>query len=83
MIDDFIVQAGDILDSVIINNRINISDMPVVQLQAIILEHDEVFEQFKEKLKNDIVQAEIREIGDSRGRCQVLPLDELLNATID
>ena len=45
MIDDFIIQAGDLLDSVIINNEITISEMPVVQLSALLLEHDEVFEQ--------------------------------------
>ena len=40
MIDDFIVQAGDILDSVIINNKITISEMPAAQLLALIPEHD-------------------------------------------
>ena len=47
MIDAFIIQSGDLLDSVIINNEINIYDMPEVQLPALLLEHDEVFEQFK------------------------------------
>ena len=32
MMDNFIIQAGHILDSVIINNKITISEMPVVQL---------------------------------------------------
>ena len=43
MIESFIIQAGYILDSIIINKKITISDMPVVQLSAILLEHDEVF----------------------------------------
>ena len=47
MIDVFIIQAGYPLDSVIINNSITISNMPVVQLPALLLEHDEVFEEFK------------------------------------
>ena len=50
MINAFIIQDGNLLYSVIINNEINIFDMPSVQLSARILEHDEVFEQFK-KLK--------------------------------
>ena len=32
MMDNFIIQARYILDSVIINNKISISEMPVVQL---------------------------------------------------
>ena len=47
MIDAFIVQAGDLLDSVIINNEITISEMPAVRILALILENDEVFEKFK------------------------------------
>ena len=47
MIDNFIIQAGDSLDSVIINDKITISDMPAVQLSVLLLEHDEVFEQLK------------------------------------
>ena len=45
MIDAFIIQAGDIFNSIIINNKINISKIPVVQLLALLLEHYEVFEQ--------------------------------------
>ena len=45
MIDAFIIQAGDILDSVIINDKINIYEMPVVQLSDLLLKHDEVFDQ--------------------------------------
>ena len=57
--------------------------MPAVQLSDLLPEHDDFFEQFKTELKNDIVQAGIREIVDAHGRCQVPPLDELINATID
>ena len=45
MIDSFIIQSGYILDSVIINNEIAISDMPVVQLLDQILEHDKTIGQ--------------------------------------
>ena len=43
MIDTFIIQSSNLLDSVIVDNEINISDMPEVQLVALLLEHDEVF----------------------------------------
>ena len=34
-------------------------------------------------IKNYIFQAAICELGDAHGRCQVPPLDEFLNVTID
>ena len=55
MIGAFINQAGYLLDSVIINNKITIYEITAVQLSALLLEHDESFEQLK-KNKNDIVQ---------------------------
>ena len=45
MIDGFIIQSGYLLDSVIINNKITIYEIPEVQLSALHLEYDEVFEQ--------------------------------------
>ena len=45
MIDAFIIQDEDILYSIIINNKITISEMPAVQVSALLLEHDEFFEQ--------------------------------------
>ena len=51
MIDAFIIQTGDLLDSVIIDNGITISEIPAVQLLALLLEHGEFFEQFKKELK--------------------------------
>ena len=57
--------------------------MPAVQLLALLLEDDECFEHLKKQLKNNIVQAEIIKLVVSHGRCQVTPLDKLLDATID
>ena len=45
MIDAFIVQAGNLLDIVIINNKSTISEMPAVQLSDLLIEHDKYFEQ--------------------------------------
>ena len=54
MIDASIIQDRDLLDSVIMNNKITISEMPAIQLSALILENNEVFEQLKKRIKNDI-----------------------------
>ena len=51
IIEDFIIQAGDLLDSVIIDHGITISEMPEFQLSALTLEHDEIFERFKKEVK--------------------------------
>ena len=40
IIDTFIIHAGDLLYSVIINNEITISEMPAVQLLSLLFEHD-------------------------------------------
>ena len=56
-IDAFIIQAGDLLDRVIINNEITISEMPSVQLLDPLLEHDEVFEQLKKIIKEIYIQS--------------------------
>ena len=47
MIDSFIILDVFLLDRAIINNEITISEMPAVQLSALLLEHDKVFEQYK------------------------------------
>ena len=51
MIDDFIIQTEYLLDSIIINNKISISEISGVQLLALLLEHDEFFEKFKNNLR--------------------------------
>ena len=47
MIDNFIMQAGDLLDRVITNNEIYIYEMPAVQILALLLDHDKNFEQLR------------------------------------
>ena len=59
MIDDFIIQSVYLLDSAIINDETTIPMMPAVQILVLLLEHDELFVQFKRGLKNYIVQESI------------------------
>ena len=51
MIDYFIIQTGYLFGSVFINIEVDISYMPLVHLLDPLLEHDEVFEKFKNNLK--------------------------------
>ena len=68
------------MDKFIINDEISISEVPAVQLLALLLENDKVLDQLK---KIDIVLSEIWELGDAYKRYKVPSLDELLNATIN
>ena len=52
MIDVFIIQSGYPWYILIINNRITVSKIPVVQPSVLLLEHDEIFEKLKIELKN-------------------------------
>ena len=85
MIDAFIIQAGDLFNSVIIKNEIPINNgMPAVQLSALLLENDELFDRFQPDVnKDDVIEAAIRELGDVTTRCNVPTTNELLNATKD
>ena len=47
MIDSFIIQDANVLDRVIIDDEITISYIPEVQILALLLEQNKVFEQFK------------------------------------
>ena len=47
MIDAFIIQSGVLLDSVIVNKKIDFSEMPGIQLSALLLDHDIFFEKIK------------------------------------
>ena len=83
IIDGWIIQSGDIFDSVIIKNEIPMLDMPAVQLSALLLEKDNVFEQFQDDLKKEMIKAAIREVGDAFYKCNIPSFNHLINATQD
>ena len=74
---------GDLFDSVIIKNAILINKMRTIQLSALLLEHDELFDQLLKEMKNNVVQAAIRELGEAYLRCNVPSQNELINTTKD
>ena len=83
-IDSWIIVAGDLFDSVIIANEIPMTQMPTVQLSALLLVKETAFENFKTQLKTDITQAALREMGEATIDCCNIPsLDDLVNASID
>eukprot|EP00957_Ditylum_brightwellii_P040017 3028499-Ditylum_brightwellii.AAC.1 len=57
--------------------------MPAVQLLALLLERDDIFELFKKGLTSDVTRAALREIGDAHERCNIPPFEDLSSATLD
>ena len=51
MIEDFTIQTRNLLDRLIVDNEVTISEIPEVQISDLLLEHDELFEQFKNNNK--------------------------------
>ena len=83
IIDGWIIQSGDLFDSIIIKNEIPILDMPAVQLSALLIEKDEIFERFQNDLKKEMIKAAIREVGDAFNQCNIPSLEDLMNVTQD
>ena len=77
------MQLGDLFDSIIIKNEILILDIPAVQLSALLLEKDEIFKQFQNDLKKEIIKAAIREVRDVFDQCNIPSFDDLINAAQD
>ena len=51
VIDYYIILAGDLFNSIIIENSNPITKIPAVQLSALLLEYDEIFKRFIEEVK--------------------------------
>ena len=82
IIENWLIQAGDLFDGVIINNQIPITDMPPLQLSTLLQEKNEAFENCKNKLKEDLILASFRELGDAVDRCNIPTHNELFQATL-
>ena len=59
IIDSWIIHAGDLFDSIIIDNEMPMTEMPAVQLSALLLERNDIFELFKNGLTSDVIRAAI------------------------
>lgn len=59
------------------------NEMPAVQLSALLLERDDIFESFKKDLTSDVISAALQEIEDAYERCNVPSFEDLTSATLD
>ena len=56
--------------------------MPPLQLSTLLQEKNEAFENCKNKLKEDLILASFRELGDAVDRCNIPTHNELFEATL-
>lgn len=83
VIDSWIIHCAELFDSVIIRGDIPVSDMPSVLISALFADHEEEIVKYKKKIREDMVEATFRELGDAVNRCSIPPKEQVLSATLD
>ena len=82
VLQSWIVQAAELFDSIIIDNALTTSDLPAVQQCELFKEINEKNITFLEKVKSNIVDAALKELGQSTTQnCNVRTKEELMSAT--
>lgn len=82
-IDSWIVYSGELFDSVIIRNEIPVSEMPSVLVSALLSEHGEEVDRYVKKIREDMVDAAIRELGQAVIDCNIPSRESLVNASLE
>ncbi len=84
VIQSWVVAAGDLLDSVIIHDEITISDLPAVQYSVLFTKIDEESMEHQKTTKINIIEAAIKELGDTTIHlCNIPSKEELMNTKRD
>lgn len=79
---EWIIIAGDLLDSVIINNEFSISDMPPVQLSTLFGSNDEEIKSYINGFKDTFIDAINMELGNATLlSCNIPSKEDLTAAT--
>ena len=78
---EWIVIAGDLLDSIIVQNELFISDMPPVQLSTLFGSNDEEIRQHVISIKKTFIEAISLELGSSYDDCNIPPKEQIINAS--
>ena len=80
IIDTWIQSTGELLDEVIINDNIPITEMPSVQLTSILKSVDEKCVSVVNKLKKEVVSSALKELDGSSEACNIPRLNDFLEA---
>ena len=83
MIIHWIEVAASVLESVIIHNEIPISEMPPVQLTAILASREEAPKKFIEEMRSKVAKAVIKEVGEHSTQGTIPSYEDLMSATKD
>ena len=81
IIDTWIQSTGELLDEVIINDNIPITEMPSVQLTSILKSVNAKCVSVINKLKKDVVSSTLKELDGSSEACNIPCLNDFLEAT--
>ena len=82
VIQAWMVAAGELLDSVIVNDEIPVCDMPSVQQSTLFHNIEESSKDYLLETKSKIINAALKELGsDTIERCNIPSKEELMNAT--
>jgi hypothetical protein len=81
VIQSWIVAAGDLFDSVIIHVELSISELPAVQQSTLFTEIDEKTMEHQRTTKSNIIDAALKELGDTTLQiCNIPSKEELISA---
>lgn len=84
VVDSWIITAGELFDSVIIDDEIPISDMPPVQLTALFADIEESKDSYKTTIKSNIIDAALKELSETAiEKCNIPLKQDIMNATKD
>ena len=84
VVDSWIITAGELFDSVIIDDEIPISDMPPVQLTALFADIEESKDSYKTGIKSNIIDAALKELSETAiENCNIPSKQDIMNATKD
>jgi hypothetical protein len=82
VLQSWIVQAAELFDSFIINNELTIEDLPAVQQSSLFNEIEEMNKIFMEKIKSNVIDASLKELGaNTIEKCNIPQKEDLMSAS--
>ena len=82
VIDSWIITAGELLDDIIVNNTIPISDIPAVQQTTLYSDCDEISKKYIDDIKQNVIKSAFTELKNSSiERCSIPSQEEIFKAS--
>ena len=82
VLQSWIVEAAELFDSVIIENKLSTNDLPAVQQTALFNELDERNRAFLEEVKSNVIDAALNELGQQTiENCKIPTKEDLMSCS--